>query len=185
MSSTEKHKGKKTTVIPKKSVALSGIIAGNTALSSVGVDGNKLHYRGYDILELAPACQFEETAYLLIHGKLPTKTELAAYKVKLNRLRGLPLLLQRALESLPAASHPMDVMRTAVSVLGCILPEHEAHGAAAAKDIADRLIASLGSALLYWYHYSHNGVAIDVRSTDPNTSIVSHFLALLHGTPPL
>lgn len=178
------NKGNKTTPTPKKSVALSGIVAGNTALSSVGGDGNELHYRGYNIVDLAPACQFEETAYLLVHGKLPTKTELAAYKVKLNRLRGLPLLLQRALESLPAASHPMDVMRTTVSVLGCVLPEDPAHGSAGAKDIADRLIASLGSALLYWYHYSHNGVAIDVRSTDPNTSIASHFLSLLHGTPP-
>lgn len=182
MGSTSKRE--ETTPPPKKSVTLSGIVAGNTALSSVGGSGNELHYRGYDILDLAPACQFEEVAYLLIHGKLPTRAELTAYKVKLNRLRGLPLLVQRALEALPAASHPMDVMRTAVSVMGCVLPEKDTHGAAGARDIADRLVASLGSALLYWYHYSHNGEMIDVQSLDPNTSVATHFLELLHGTAP-
>ncbi len=182
MSSTVKSKAEQSKVVPKKSVALSGIVAGNTALSSVGGTGNELHYRGYDILDLAPACQFEEVAHLLIHGKLPTKAELAAYKAKLSRLRGLPISLQRALESLPAASHPMDVMRTAVSVLGCVLPEKDDHEAAGARDIADRLIASLGSALLYWYHYSHNGEMIDVLQGDD--SIAGHFLHLLHGAEP-
>ncbi|MBV6306469.1 2-methylcitrate synthase [Candidimonas humi] len=167
---------------PKKSVALSGVAAGNTALCSVGRSGNDLHYRGYDILDLADTCEFEEIAHLLIHGKLPTKAELAAYKQKLRKLRGLPAELQSALEALPAASHPMDVMRTAASVLGCILPEKDNHNAPDARDIADRLMASLGSALLYWYHYSHNGRIIDVQTDDD--SIGGHFLHLLHGTEP-
>ncbi len=168
---------------PKKSVALSGIAAGNTALCTVGRTGNDLHYRGYDILELAEACEFEEVAHLLIHGQLPNKAELAAYKQKLKRLRGLPVQLQSVLENLPAASHPMDVMRTAASVLGCVLPERDDHNQPEARDIADRLMASLGSALLYWYHYSHNGRVIDVETDDD--SIGGHFLHLLHGqTPP-
>jgi 2-methylcitrate synthase len=167
---------------PKKSVALSGVAAGNTALCSVGRSGNDLHYRGYDILDIADTCEFEEIAHLLIHGKLPTKAELAAYKQKLRKLRGLPAQLQDALEALPAASHPMDVMRTAASVLGCILPEKDDHNAPDARDIADRLMASLGSALLYWYHYSHNGRVIDVQTDDD--SIGGHFLHLLHGAEP-
>lgn len=167
---------------PKKSVALSGIVAGNTALCTVGRSGNDLHYRGYDILDLADTCEFEEIAHLLIHGKLPTKAELAAYKQKLSKLRGLPAQLQDALEALPAASHPMDVMRTAASVLGCVLPEKDDHNQPDARDIADRLMASLGSALLYWYHYSHNGRIIDVQTDDD--SIGGHFLHLLHGTEP-
>ncbi|OWT66376.1 bifunctional 2-methylcitrate synthase/citrate synthase [Candidimonas nitroreducens] len=167
---------------PKKSVALSGVAAGNTALCSVGRSGNDLHYRGYDILDIADTCEFEEIAHLLIHGKLPTKAELAAYKQKLRKLRGLPAQLQNVLESLPAASHPMDVMRTAASVLGCVLPEKDDHNAPDARDIADRLMASLGSALLYWYHYSHNGRIIDVQTEDD--SIGGHFLHLLHGTEP-
>ncbi|NLJ52333.1 MAG: 2-methylcitrate synthase [Alcaligenaceae bacterium] len=167
----------------KKSVALSGVVAGNTALCTVGLSGNDLHYRGYDILDMASACEFEEVAHLLIHGKLPTASELEAYKAKLKRLRGLPLAVKEVLESLPAASHPMDVMRTAVSVLGCVLPEKDDHNAADARDIADRLIASLGSALLYWYHFSNNGIVIDVESEED--SIAGHFLELLHGeTPP-
>src|SRR5690625_269838 len=129
---------------PKKSVALSGVAAGNTALCTVGLSGNDLHYRGYDILDLANTCDFEEVAHLLVHGKLPNKTELKAYKEKLRRLRGLPIQLQRALEELPAASHPMDVMRTAVSVLGCMLPEKDDHNLPDARDIADRLMANLG-----------------------------------------
>ena len=133
----------------KKSVALSGVVAGNTALCTVGLSGNDLHYRGYDILDMASACEFEEVAHLLIHGKLPTASELEAYKAKQKRLRGLPLAVKEVLESLPAASHPMDVMRTAVSVLGCVLPEKDDHNAADARDIADRLLASLGTALLY------------------------------------
>ncbi|NGM88802.1 2-methylcitrate synthase [Parapusillimonas sp. SGNA-6] len=167
---------------PKKSVALSGVVAGNTALCTVGRSGNDLHYRGYDILDIADACEFEEVAHLLVHGTLPTATELVAYKEKLRRLRGLPAQLQSALEALPAASHPMDVMRTAVSVLGCVLPEKDDHNLPDARDIADRLMANLGSALLYWYHYSHNGHYIDVQTDDD--SIGGHFLHLLHGRQP-
>ena len=166
----------------KKSVALSGIVAGNTALSSVGSSGNALFYRGYNILDLAPACDFEEIAHLLIYGKLPNAQELSNYKNKLAALRGLPNDLQRVLECLPAASHPMDVLRTAVSVLGCLLPEKEEQPTAGAKDIADRLLASLGSALLYWYHFSHNGEMIDVHTDDD--TIAEHFLHLLHQKPP-
>lgn len=171
-----------TTPRPKKSVALSGIVAGNTALSAVGSSGNALFYRGYDILELAPSCEFEEIAYLLIYGKLPTSSELTLYKQKLASLRGLPNDLQRVLEHLPAASHPMDVLRTAVSVLGCVLPEKESQPVAEARDIADRLLASLGSALLYWYHYSHRGEMIDVQTDDD--SMAEHFLHLLHQKTP-
>lgn len=180
MSSTENTPS--TGFKPKKSVALSGVVAGNTALCTVGRSGNDLHYRGYDILDLAQACEFEEVAHLLIHGKLPNRDELRAYKQKLKRLRGLPLALQTALETLPAHSHPMDVMRTAVSVLGCVLPEKEDHNLPDARDIADRLMACLGSALLYWYHYSHNGEMIDVQTDDD--SIGAHFLHLLHGEKP-
>jgi len=151
---------------PKKSVALSGVEAGNTALCTVGVTGNDLHYRGYDILEIANTCKFEEIAYLLVHGKLPTRAELDAYKGKLKSLRGLPVSVREALESLPAASHPMDVLRTGVSVLGCVLPEKDDHNAAGARDIADRMIASLGSMLAYWYHFSHNGERIQVETDD-------------------
>ena len=167
---------------PKKSVALSGVQAGNTALCTVGVTGNDLHYRGYDILEIANTCKFEEIAHLLIHGKLPTRAELDAYKGKLKSLRGLPFAVREALESLPAASHPMDVLRTGVSVLGCVLPEKDDHNAAGARDIADRLIASLGSMLAYWYHYSHNGQRIQVETDDD--SVGGHFLHLLHRSPP-
>ena len=167
---------------PKKSVALSGVAAGNTALCSVGRSGNDLHYRGYDILDIADTCEFEEVAYLLIHGKLPTIAELEGYKTKLKALRGLPASVKAVLEALPAASHPMDVMRTAVSALGCTLPEKDDHNAPGARDIADRLIASLGSALLYWYHYSTNGRRIDVETDDD--SIGGHFLHLLHGKTP-
>ena len=167
---------------PKKSVALSGVTAGNTALCTVGRTGNDLAYRGYDILDLAKVSEFEEVAHLLVHGKLPNKAELAAYKKKLVSLRGLPAQLQAALEALPAASHPMDVMRTAVSVLGCVLPEKDDHNTPGARDIADRLMANLGSALLYWYHYSNNGRVIDVQTDDD--SIGGHFLHLLHGKKP-
>ncbi len=167
---------------PKKSVALSGVPAGNTALCTVGRTGNDLHYRGYDILELAERCEFEEIAYLLIHGKLPNRAELAGYKRKLRSLRGLPLAVREVLMSLPAGSHPMDVMRSGVSALGCALPEKDDHNVAGARDIADRLIASLGSMLCYWYHWSHNGQEIDVETDDD--SIGGHFLHLLHGEPP-
>lgn len=167
---------------PKKSVALSGVAAGNTALCSVGRSGNDLHYRGYDILDVADSCEFEEIAYLLVHGKLPTSAELKGYKAKLKMLRGLPQAVKLALEALPAGSHPMDVMRTGVSALGCALPEKEDHNIAGARDIADRLMASFGSMLLYWYHYSHNGKRIDVETDDD--SIGGHFLHLLHGHKP-
>jgi 2-methylcitrate synthase len=167
---------------PKKSVALSGVVAGNTALCTVGRTGNDLHYRGYDILDIASSCEFEEIAYLLIHGKLPNHAELAAYKAKLVRLRTLPAAVRGVLEQLPAASHPMDVMRSGVSALGCVLPEKDDHSAPGARDIADRLIASLGSMLVYWHHYSHAGKRIDVESEDD--SIGGHFLHLLHGKRP-
>ena len=167
---------------PKKSVALSGVPAGNTALCTVGKSGNDLHYRGYDILDLAKHCEFEEVAHLLIHGKLPTRDELAAYKTKLKALRGLPANVRTVLEALPAASHPMDVMRTGVSALGCTLPEKEGHTVSGARDIADKLLASLSSILLYWYHYSHNGERIQPETDDD--SIGGHFLHLLHGEKP-
>ncbi len=167
---------------PKKSVALSGTVAGNTALCTVGRSGNDLHYRGYDILDLATTCEFEEIAYLLVHGKLPTAVELSAYKARLRSLRGLPASLKLALEQLPAATHPMDVLRTGVSVLGCLLPEKEDHQIAGARDIADHLMASLGSMLLYWYHFSHHGRRIEVETDDD--SIGGHFLHLLHGRVP-
>jgi 2-methylcitrate synthase len=167
---------------PKKSVALSGVVAGNTALCTVGRTGNDLHYRGYDILDIADACEFEEIAYLLVHEKLPTAAELRAYKAKLKTLRGVPEAVKVVLEHLPPATHAMDVMRTAVSALGSVLPERDDHGAPGARDIADRLMASLGSMLLYWYHWSHRGVRIDVDTDDD--SIGGHFLHLLHGTPP-
>ena len=167
---------------PKKSVALSGVTAGNTALCTVGKTGNDLHYRGYDILELADQCEFEEVAHLLVHGKLPTRAELKGYKAKLKALRGLPANVKAALEQLPAASHPMDVMRTGVSVLGCVSPEKDDHNHPGARDIADKLMASLGSMLLYWYHFAYNGRRIEVETDDD--SIGGHFLHLLHGEKP-
>jgi 2-methylcitrate synthase len=167
---------------PKKSVALSGVIAGNTALCTVGRTGNDLHYRGYDILDIAETCEFEEIAHLLVHGTLPTPVELTAYKAKLKNLRGLPAAVRSALETLPAAAHPMDVMRTGVSTLGCILPETHDHNHPGARDIADRLMASLGSMLLYWHHFAQNGRRIEVETDED--SIGAHFLHLLHGKPP-
>ena len=167
---------------PKKSVALSGVTAGNTALCTVGRTGNDLHYRGYDILDIADSCEFEEIAHLLVHGKLPTLTELREYKARLRALRGIPAPVRETLERIPAAAHPMDVMRTAVSALGAVLPEREAHDPAAARDVADRLMASLGSMLLYWHHWTQSGMRIDVETEDD--SIGGHFLHLLHGKPP-
>ncbi|MET4576502.1 bifunctional 2-methylcitrate synthase/citrate synthase [Ottowia thiooxydans] len=167
---------------PKKSVALSGVTAGNTALCTVGRSGNDLHYRGYDILDVAEVCEFEEIAHLLVHGKLPTRAELAAYKAKLKAMRGLPVNVKQALEAVPAGAHPMDVMRTGVSTLGCVLPEKDDHNTPGARDIADRLMASLGSMLLYWYHWSTNGKRIEVETEDD--SIGGHFLHLLHGESP-
>jgi len=167
---------------PKKSVALSGVTAGNTALCTVGRTGNDLHYRGYDILDIATQCEFEEIAYLLVHEKLPNKAELAAYKAKLKGLRVLPPAVAAVLEQLPASSHPMDVLRTGVSTLGCCVPEGEAHASAGARDLADRLLASLGSMLCYWYHYANDGRRIDVETDDD--SIGAHFLHMLHGRRP-
>jgi 2-methylcitrate synthase len=164
---------------PKKSVALSGTPAGNTALCTVGHTGNDLHYRGYDIKALARHCEFEEVAYLLVHGKLPNRAELAAYKAKLKGLRGLPAAVKEALELLPGTAHPMDVLRTGVSVLGCIEPEAAAHEDEAARGIADRLLACLGSMLLYWHHFARNGKRIELEGGAD--SIAGHFLELLHG----
>jgi 2-methylcitrate synthase len=171
-----------TTPKPKKSVALSGVPAGNTALCTVGRTGNDLHYRGYDILDVAENTEFEEIAFLLVHGKLPNVAELTAYKRKLQSLRGIPADVQDILECIPASTHPMDVLRTACSALGSTLPEGEAHKLAEARDIADRLMASFGSMLLYWYHFSHSGKRIDVETDDD--SIGGHFLHLLHGKKP-
>ncbi|HMN46646.1 MAG TPA: 2-methylcitrate synthase [Povalibacter sp.] len=167
---------------PKKSVALSGTVAGNTALCTVGRTGNDLHYRGYDILDVATVCEFEEIAHLLVHGKLPTVAELADYKLKLQALRGVPAGVKAVLEQLPPSAHPMDVMRTGVSALGCLSPEKDDHNTPGARDIADKLMASLGSMLLYWYHFSHNGKRIDTDSEED--SIGGHFLHLLHGKRP-
>jgi len=167
---------------PKKSVALSGVQAGNTALCTVGRSGNDLHYRGYDILDIAERCVFEEIAHLLVHGALPTQTQLTAYKARLRSLRSLPAAVKRTLEAIPAAAHPMDVMRSGVSALGCVLPEAHDHNHAGAREIADRLMASLGSMLLYWHHYAHNGRVVDVETDDD--SIAGHFLHLLHGRRP-
>jgi 2-methylcitrate synthase len=171
-------------VLPKakKSVALSGTAAGNTALCTVGRSGNDLHYRGYDIHDLATQSTFEEVAHLLLHGTLPTASQLKAYKAKLKRLRGLPAIVQEALELVPANAHPMDVMRTGCSVLGTVLPERDGHPANEARDIADRLIASFGSMLLYWWHFTRNGRRIDCETDDD--SVAAHFLHLLHGEPP-
>jgi len=167
---------------PKKSVALSGTPAGSTALCTVGHSGNDLHYRGYDIKDLAAHCEFEEVAYLLVHGKLPNAAELAAYKASLRPLRSLPAAVKQALELLPPSTHPMDVLRTGVSVLGCVLPESESHKETGARKIADTLLASLGSMLLYWHHYARNGRRIEVERFED--SIAAHFLHLLHGSAP-
>ncbi len=167
---------------PKKSVALSGVTAGNTALCTVGRTGNDLHYRGYDILDFADDATFEEVAHLLVHDKLPNQAELASYSAQLKSMRGLPASLKAALEWIPASAHPMDVMRTGVSMLGTLLPEKDDHSVPGARTIADRLMASLGSILLYWYHWSHNGRRIETETEDE--SIAGHFLHLLHGQPP-
>ncbi|GLS22955.1 citrate synthase [Labrys miyagiensis] len=166
----------------KKSVALSGIVAGRTALCTVGHSGNDLHYRGYDILDIAEACEFEEVAHLLVHGSLPTADELAAYKTRLMAFRGLPATVRNTLEAIPAAAHPMDVMRSGVSALGCVVPETHDHNPAAARDVADRLLASLGSMLLYWHHYARNDRRIEVETDDE--TIAGHFLHLLRTYAP-
>jgi 2-methylcitrate synthase len=167
---------------PKKSVALSGVPAGNTAICTVGRTGNDLHYRGFDILEIADECDFEEIAHLLVHERLPNRAELAAYKAKLRKLRGLPDRVRKVLEQLPATSHPMDVMRTGASALGCVQPEGNEHGVEGARDITDRLLASFGSMLVYWHHFAASGKRINVETDDD--SIGGHFLHLLHGRKP-
>jgi 2-methylcitrate synthase len=171
-------------VLPKakKSVALSGTAAGNTAVCTVGRTGNDLHYRGYDILEFAEHAEFEEIAYLIIHGSLPTHAELRAYKKKLRNYRGIPAAVRNVLEQIPPTAHPMDVMRTACSMMGTCMTEKDAHPEAEAREILDRLIASFGSMLLYWYHYSMNGKRIEVETDDD--SVGGHFLHLLHGEKP-
>jgi 2-methylcitrate synthase len=166
----------------KKSVALSGVVAGNTAICTVGQGGNDLHYRGYEISELAAHAAFGEVAYLLLYGRLPKQFELSAYRVKLQKLRGLPGPVKAALEQIPAAAHPMDVLRTGCSVLGTILPEKDDHAVQGARDIADRLLTSFGSMLLYWYHFSHSSRRIEVETDD--LTVASHFLRLLHGVTP-
>ena len=167
---------------PKKSVSLSGVPAGNTALCTVGRSGNDLSYRGYDILDIAETCEFEEIAHLLIHGQLPTRTELDRYKIKLAGLRGLPDQVKGGMELLPATAPPMDVLRTGCSLLGAVTPESNDHTPAQARDIADRLVASFPSMLAYWYHFSHHGRRIDENTADD--SIGGHFLHMLHGKPP-
>jgi 2-methylcitrate synthase len=167
---------------PKKSVALSGVVAGNTALCTVGRSGNDLQYRGYDILDFADQAEFEEVAYLLVHEKLPSQAELQKYRNRLKTLRGLPKEVKAALEAIPRTAHPMDVMRTGVSVLGTLEPEKDDHHPYGAKSIADRLMASLGSMLLYWHHFSRRGKRIETETDDD--SIGGHFLHLLHGMKP-
>jgi 2-methylcitrate synthase len=167
---------------PKKSVALSGVVAGNTAICTVGRSGNDLHYRGYDILDIAESCEFEEIAYLLVHGKLPNPAELLAYKARLRGMRGLSSRLRAVLELLPASTHPMDVLRTGVSELGCEAPEDQAHSVAGAQGIADRLVASVGSMLCYWYHYAKSARRIEVETDDDSAG--GHFLHMLHGKAP-
>lgn len=171
-----------TSFKPKKSVALSGVAAGNTALCSVGKSGNDLYYRGYNILDLAANAEFEEVAYLLIYGHLPNEAQLRNYKAKLKSLRGLPKSVRSILKNIPAAAHPMDVMRSMVSAIGTIQPEKDDHNTAGARDIADKLLASFSSGLLYWYHYTHNGKEIEVETDDD--TIGGHFLHLLHGEKP-
>jgi len=180
--STEETNSAQPAFKPKKSVALSGTVAGNTAICTVGHTGNDLHYRGYDIRDLATHCEFEEVAHLLVHEKLPNAAELAAYKAKLRTMRGLPAQVKQALELLPATAVPMDVLRTGVSVLGCVRPEEATQSEAAARAVADALLASLPSMLLYWLHFAHNGKRIEVETDDD--SIAAHFLHLLHGTAP-
>ncbi len=166
----------------KKSVALSGVLAGNTAVCTVGRSGNDLHYRGYDIVELAMKSTFEEVAYLLIHGDLPDQGQLKDYMRKLKGLRGIPAEVKTVLEHIPAAAHPMDVIRTACSVLGTVLPEKDDQNVPGARDIIDRLIASFGSMLLYWWHYSQNSRRIDVETDDE--TVAAHLLHLLQGKKP-
>lgn len=176
------EKTNETSFKPKKSVALSGVLAGNTALSTVGKSGNDLHYRGYDILDLAWKASFEEVAYLLIYGALPTEPQLHTFQTQVASQRGLPIAIQRILKQLPTTAHPMDVLRTYVSFFGSLQPEKESQPLAAARDIASRLMSSMASALLYWHHFSQNGREINVETSDD--TVGGHFLHLLHGSAP-
>jgi 2-methylcitrate synthase len=160
----------------KKSVALSGVVAGDTQLSTVGHTGNDLHYRGYEINDLAQNCEFEEVAYLILYGALPTKVQLTDYKGQLSKLRDLPSEVKTILENLPKTAHPMDVVRTATSALASFYPEDEKHDAQSALLAANRLIAASPSALLYWYHFTHFGKKITL-STDAD-GVAEHFLQL-------
>lgn len=182
MSGTTSSQAAQAGFKPKKSVALSGTTAGNTAVCTVGVTGNDLHYRGYDILEFAEQAEFEEIAHLIIHGTLPTASQLKSYKAKLKGMRGLPTAVKIILENIPPSAHPMDVMRTACSAMGTCMTEKESHPEAETREALDRLMASFGSMLLYWYHYSHNGKKIDTETDDD--SIGGHFLHMLHGEKP-
>lgn len=166
----------------KKGVALAGVNAGTTAVCTVGHTGNDLHYRGYDIIELAKYASFEEVAYLLIHGELPDKNQLAEYHAKLKTLRSLPTALKTVLEQIPKDAHPMDVMRTGCAMLGTLEPENTDRNVDDAKALGDRLIACFGSILLYWYHFSHSGKRVEVETDDD--SIAAHFLHVLHGKKP-
>lgn len=167
---------------PKKSVALSGTTAGNTAVCTVGRTGNDLHYRGYDILDFAEKAEFEEVAHLIVHGTLPNHVELRAYKSKLQSMRDLPEAVKTALEQIPKTTHPMDVLRTGCSLLGCIEAESQTQSVEETRKIIDRLMACFGSMLVYWYHFSHNNKRIELNTDDD--SIGGHFLHLLHGEKP-
>jgi 2-methylcitrate synthase len=173
-----------TTTEPKKKkgVALAGVNAGSTAICTVGHTGNDLHYRGYDIIELAKYATFEEVAYLLIHGELPAADELKAYHARLKKLRDLPTALKEVLERIPKTAHPMDVMRMGSSMLGTLEPESADRNVHDAKKLGDRLIACFGSILVYWYQFSHFGKRIEIETDDD--SIAAHFLHLLHGKKP-
>ena len=172
----------RTGLKPKKSVILSGVVAGNTALCTVGRSGNDLAYRGYDILDIAETCEFEEIAHLLIHARLPTRPELERYKTKLAGLRRLPDQVKAGMELIPATAAPMDVLRCGCSLMGTVLPESGEHTTVEARKIADRLLASFPSMLVYWYHFSHHGKRINENTEDD--SIGGHFLHILHGEPP-
>ena len=163
----------------KKTGGLAGVTAGQTELCTVGKEGAGLTYRGYDIYDLVDNASFEEVAYLLLHGKLPTQAELDNYIARLKALRGLPADLKKVLEMIPADAHPMDVQRTGVSFLGNIEPEGDFSNQA---NTADRLLAALPSMLLYWHRFHADGQRIDTETDDD--SVAGHFLHLLHDKPP-
>ncbi|AEJ05216.1 2-methylcitrate synthase [Pseudomonas stutzeri] len=158
---------------------LRGQIAGQTALCTVGKTGAGLTYRGYDVRDLAAECDFEEVAYLLFYGELPTTAQLADYKKRLKTMRDLPQPLKDVLERIPASAHPMDVMRTGSSVLGTLEPELSFDQQ---RDVAERLMAAFPAIMCYWYRFTHDGVRIDCTSDED--TLGGHFLALLHGKKP-